>query len=489
MKKTRSIKLAKAGVLLGVVPVLIWAYEYGPNPGYSGVPGEHDGATCATSGCHVGTPLNGGAGSVTVTFPNGMTYTPGATQHLKVTIADPSQRAWGFELTARQASSTSTVAGAFASTDNRTQVVCSHPDLFIFTDVPFNGSGSQSCDSASPLQYIEHSLSGYNATKGTTGSAAYEFDWTPPPSNVGNVTIYVAGNAANGDLQPTGDHIYSATYTLTPGTASTGTGAPAIDPTLGVQNQTSAPGAPGVAVAPGSLIAIYGSNFATALASADTIPLSTKLANVSVTFGGVPAPMVGIAPGLKMGSQTVDQINAVVPWEVTPGTVPVVVTTNAGASAQANVSIGAAGPGIFYIATDSGGVNRPLAYNNSDNTFAYPSGIFGSNLNSRPASIANDILVIWCTGLGAVTVQPPDGAPATNASGQFVESDTLTKPFVMVGGRQAAVLFSGLTQYPSIYQMNVKLDAATPTGDAVPLQIQMGSVPITTDQLKIAVTK
>jgi uncharacterized protein (TIGR03437 family) len=486
MERTRSIKLAKIGVLVGVVPVLIWAYEYGPNPGYAGVPGEHDGATCATSGCHVGTALNAGGGSVTITFPNGMTYTPGATQHLMVTIADPAQRAWGFEFTARQASSTSTVAGSFASTDNHTQVVCSHPDLFIFTDLPFSGAGSQSCDSASPLQYIEHSLSGYNATKGTTGSATYEFDWTPPATNAGNITIYVAGNAANGDLTPNGDHIYSATYTLTPAAAAV---PPSIDPTLGVQNQTSAPGAAGVAVAPGSLVAIYGSNFATALSSADTIPLSTKLANVSVTFAGAPAPMVGIAPGLKIGNQTVDQINAVVPWEVTSGTVPVVVTNSAGASTPVNLSIAAAGPGIFYIATDSSGVNRPLAYNNNDNTFAYPSGIFGSNLNSRPASIANDILVIWCTGLGAVNVQPPDGAPATNASGQFVESDTVTKPVVMVGGRQATVLFSGLTQYPSIYQVNVKLDAATPTGDAVPLQIQMGSFPITTNQLKIAVTK
>jgi uncharacterized protein (TIGR03437 family) len=486
MERTRSIKLAKIGVLLGIVPVLIWAYEYGPNPGYAGVPGEHGGATCATSGCHVGTALNAGGGSVTVTFPNGMTYTPGATQHLRVTIADPSQRAWGFEFTARQASSISTVAGTFASTDNHTRLMCSQPDLFIFQPLPFNGPGSQVCDSASTLQYIEHSIDGYNATKGTTGSATYGFDWTPPVSNIGNITIYVAGNAANGDLTPNGDHIYSATYTMTPAAAAA---PPSIDPTLGVQNQTSAPGAPGVAVAPGSLVAIYGSNFASALTSADTIPLSTQLANVSVTFDGVAAPIVAIAPGLKIGNQTVDQINAVVPWEVKSGTVPVVVTNSAGVSASANLSIAAAGPGIFYIATDSTRVNRPLAYNNNDNTFAYPSGIFGSNLNSRPASIANDILVIWCTGLGAVTVQPPDGAPATNASGQFVESDTVTKPVIMVGGRQATVLFSGLTQYPSIYQVNVKLDAATPTGDAVPLQIQMGSLPITTDQLKIAVTK
>jgi uncharacterized protein (TIGR03437 family) len=262
---------------------------------------------------------------------------------------------------------------------------------------------------------------------------------------------------------------------------------PAIDSSLSVQNQTIAPNAKGQPVAPGSLVAIYGTNFASAMAAADTIPLSTKLADVSVTFNGMAAPMVGIAPGLTIGSQKVDQINAIVPWGVTPGTVQVSVTRGGASSAPVNVPIADTSPGIFYIATDSTGVNRPLVYNNSDNTFSYPTNAFGTNLKTRPASISKDILILWCTGLGAVTVTPPDGAPATNSSGQFVESDTKATPVVLVGGRQAKVMFSGLTQYPSIYQINITLDASTPMGDAVPIQVQMDGV-TTTDQLKIAVT-
>ena len=49
-------------------------------------------------------------------------------------------------------------------------------------------------------------------------------------------------------------------------------------------------------------------------------------------------------------------------------------------------------------------------------------------------------------------------------------------------------VFSGLTQYPSIYQINVKLDPGTPTGSAVPIQIQFSGGTPTTDQLKIAVS-
>ena len=263
---------------------------------------------------------------------------------------------------------------------------------------------------------------------------------------------------------------------------------PTIDPTFSVQNQTAAPNAPRQVVAPGSLVAIYGNNLANVASAASAIPLSPSLGGLSVTFNGVAAPIVGIAPGVKVGTQTLDQINAIVPWEVTPGVVPVVITRGAVSSPAMNIQVAATSPGIFYIATDNSGVNRPLVYNNSDNTFAYPAGSFGTSLNTRPASISKDAIVVWCTGLGTVTVTPTDGAPATNAAGQFVESDTTAKPVVLVGNRQATVTFAGLTQYPSIYQINITLDPATPTGDAVPIQIQMNGV-TTTDQLKIAVAK
>ena len=127
MDRARGIKLAKLGLIIGVVPVLLWAYEYGPNPGYVGVPADPttntpaenaqpngSPATCAAVGCHTGPADNpANKGSVTVTFPDGMTYTPGVTQHLIVKIADSAttQTAWGFELTARLAEQNPAEAG------------------------------------------------------------------------------------------------------------------------------------------------------------------------------------------------------------------------------------------------------------------------------------------------------------------------------------------------------------------------------------------
>src|SRR5947208_6141090 len=99
MHRNRRILVAKAVVILSTVPLLIYAYEYGPDAGVAGVPGEA--GTCNQSGCHTGNTVNGAGGNVTVTFPNGLTYTPGVKQHLVVTITDSTAKRWGFELTAR----------------------------------------------------------------------------------------------------------------------------------------------------------------------------------------------------------------------------------------------------------------------------------------------------------------------------------------------------------------------------------------------------
>src|ERR1017187_2052975 len=116
MKIKRKLYIAKAAVIMAAIPILVWAYEYGLNSGYSGVPNEL--VTCTASWCHVGTTNNpANKGSVSVAFPGGQTYLPGVKQHLVVTIADPAQRAWGFQLTARLVTDTTTMAGTFASTD------------------------------------------------------------------------------------------------------------------------------------------------------------------------------------------------------------------------------------------------------------------------------------------------------------------------------------------------------------------------------------
>jgi len=265
-------------------------------------------------------------------------------------------------------------------------------------------------------------------------------------------------------------------------------GTPTIDPNLGVQNQGNFKA--GEPVAAGSFVAIFGTNFASSLTLADSIPLSNSLANVGVTFNGVPAPMVAVGHNVNAAGD--DQINAQMPWNVlsngaTTGAAQVIVTRNNASSSPGTVMIVPAAPGLLIVGQDSTGVLRPVAYNNSDSTLAVPANAFPGT-PVRPAKV-NDptTLVLLATGLGAVTFTPPNGSPPV-VNGQFVESDTLTKPVVLVGGVQANVVFSGLSpQYPSLYQINVVLNPGTPTGNAVPVIIQMNGLQSRSD-LMIAVT-
>src|ERR1022692_3294732 len=202
MERKRKLFIAKTAVILGVIPVLIWAHEYGPDAGYCNVPKE--GGSCAQSGCHVGTAnASTNKGSIAVNFPNGATYTPGVKQHLTVTISDPAttQRAWGFQLTARNASASATLAGTFASTDALTTLMCASANRGQQLEVDYSATKAQTCPASLTLQYIEHSLTGYQSSLGHTGSYDYQsslghtgsydyqFDWTPPATNVGNITI------------------------------------------------------------------------------------------------------------------------------------------------------------------------------------------------------------------------------------------------------------------------------------------------------------
>src|SRR5215831_3248243 len=126
MERKRKLIMAKAAIVVSAIPFILYAYETGPDAGVAGVPGEL--GTCNQLGCHTGNPVNADGGSVSVAFPNGLTYTPGVKQHLVVSVDDSKQKKWGFELTARTAD-TKTMAGTFSPTDNRTQVVCAPADL------------------------------------------------------------------------------------------------------------------------------------------------------------------------------------------------------------------------------------------------------------------------------------------------------------------------------------------------------------------------
>jgi uncharacterized protein (TIGR03437 family) len=464
MQRQRKIFWAKTAVIFSAVPLLIWAHEYGPDPGYCNVPNEL--GTCLNIGCHVGPALNSAGGSVTVTFPNGLTYTPGVKQHLVVTISDPatSQGAWGFQLTPRLASNTATMAGSVASSDANTLVMCADANFFTEFAVDYVAGQAQTCPSnAKPpfvLTYIEHSLQGYTATLGTLKSATYQFDWTPPATNQGNVTIYIAGNAGPLAGAPTQNnaHIYTNTYTLTPASSA---------PSPTVTKVVSASGFGGFStIAPGTYIEITGTN----LASDTRIWAGTdfngnnapqSLDNTSVSIGGQSAFVYYISP---------TQVNALVPGGVVSGTQQLTVTAGGATSAAFNVNVAALEPGLLALPQSPwlNGSKQYVVAQGQDGAFILPAGTTIQGYTVRPAK-PNETLTIYGIGFGPVNPTIPFGQIVT-------QLNSLANAVTMqVGGQNVTLSYQGLApNLVGLYQFNMVVPAGA-TGDSALTFTQAGS--------------
>ena len=232
------------------------------------------------------------------------------------------------------------------------------------------------------------------------------------------------------------------------------------------------------AVAPGSVVSIFGSGMAAAPLDFDTVPLSATIGSTTVFFNGEPAALYWVSGG---------QVNAQLPWDllangVTSGTVNVTVQNGAVTSAPVPVQLAALAPGIYSLPD---GIGYAAAVNNADGSIAAPVGAI-PGVNTHPAHVG-DTLILYATGLGPVSIDgqtsspPPLGAPASDATRY-----TLTVPTLLIGGTQAQILYSGLMQeLVGINQVTFVVPAVTP-GSSIPIQLVEGGV-TSTDQVVIAI--
>jgi uncharacterized protein (TIGR03437 family) len=377
---------------------------------------------------------------------------------LTVTVSDAAQNAAGFELTARLASSPSIMAGSFAATDANTQLMCSQPNLVVFE--PVLNTSPQSCASGFTLQYIEQSLAGFNNSVGHP-SYTFSFTWTPPCTNVGNVTIYVAAAAGSGNMpSQDSDHIYATTYTVSP---ATGGNAPAIS--CGVVTAGAFGGF--AAAAAGSWIEIYGTNLGPSTGyqwqgsdfSGNNAP--TKLQGVSVSINGQSAFVDYVSAG---------QVNAQVPNGVGTGPAAVTVTTSNGSSAPYTLTLNALEPGLLAPSSFTIGGNQYVVAFNSDGSYTLPT-TSTLGLNSHPAR-PGDTLVIYGVGFGPAVANgiPIPPGVVVNQANSLINSMQM-----FFGGAPVALTYQGLaTSAVGLYQFNVVVPSSIANSDAVPLTFDVG---------------
>jgi uncharacterized protein (TIGR03437 family) len=246
----------------------------------------------------------------------------------------------------------------------------------------------------------------------------------------------------------------------------------------------------GTASAPGSLVSIYGNYPGAAQATADTaaaFPLS--LGGASVTFNGVPAPMVSIFP--KGGAPV---INAQIPFEVLDagkssgqpsGTASVVVTISGQSSSPQSFPIAPFAPGIFTIPPDGLGTAILVYLDPADQIVkiaapASASAAFGVPCAPIPRGASG---FFYVTGLGTMTPPVADGD-----GGGAITHSADQQPVVLVGGAAASLIFAGQApNYPGIGQVNITIPDNAPVGDAVPLQLQSADGTVASNIAAIAI--
>jgi uncharacterized protein (TIGR03437 family) len=202
-------------------------------------------------------------------------------------------------------------------------------------------------------------------------------------------------------------------------------------------------------ISPGQIITLFGSGIGPAAATgAPSLPFPTTLGGVRVLMRWS-GNTTGTAIPVYYVSAT--QINAITPF-TGPGNYDLVtfqVEYNGQTSNQVSVWKGPSSPGLFMVPTASsptaGAIQRFPDY---------------SLITSANRAKAGDTVILYMTGLGAVTGGTVAGAAPTTTSTVTSRVDVYID-----GELQAPVDFKGVSGFGGFYQMNIRIPSGLSAGE------------------------
>ncbi len=194
----------------------------------------------------------------------------------------------------------------------------------------------------------------------------------------------------------------------------------------------------GGALAPGTIVQIYGSGLAAGAASAAAIPLPTTLNNTSVVIGGIPAPLYYVSSG---------QINAQIPFSLTPNSrYQVLASANGALTTPISIQIAPVTPG--FAAYSGGGL---IAQHAADSSL----------ITAQSPAKPGEYVVAYLAGMGPTTVPVQTGAGSPTDPLAW----TSVTPVLTLNGAAAPLLYWGMTPgLVGLYQLDFQIPAGTPSG-------------------------
>jgi uncharacterized protein (TIGR03437 family) len=214
----------------------------------------------------------------------------------------------------------------------------------------------------------------------------------------------------------------------------------------------------GGGLAPGEIVSLFGNRIGPATPDAGRFDsdgnLASDLAGVQVFLGGLPAPLLYAGP---------NQINLIAPFGIPAGaSAPLELRRDGSVVAAFDVRTAPQAPAFFTRDSSGGGLAAALNQDGSVNSASNPAG-------------AGSAVVLFATGMGAMTPQPADGSHPPGIANVPAASYT-----AMVNGYPATIEYIGNapTLVEGVVQVNVRLP------DPIPASGQAGiaTVVVMTDQ-------
>jgi uncharacterized protein (TIGR03437 family) len=196
-------------------------------------------------------------------------------------------------------------------------------------------------------------------------------------------------------------------------------------------------------VAPNEFVSIFGTGLAASTVKATTLPLQTTLGGVQVTVNGTAAPVLYVSS---------TQITFLVPSSISPANgvfyATIAVSNGSAQSNQVTVYTSNTSPGVISLAASGIG---PVAAQHSNFT----------TIGATSPAQANESVILYLVGLGAVTPAPADGAAASATT-----LSNVTAPVgVNIQNETATTSFVGLTPTATgLYQINAAIPAGVSSG-------------------------
>jgi uncharacterized protein (TIGR03437 family) len=326
-------------------------------------------------------------------------------------------------------------------------------------DIPFDGiavsaNGGQdgtgvlwetTGDHSNPI--VPGTLHAFDASN--PGHELWNSGMVPTRDQLGSFAKFVSPTVVNGNVYvPTFSNTV-AVYGLLPSTSTGGSqSTPVISAVANaasyVQNSVS----------PGEEIMVFGTNVGPSSSAGLQVEdgfLTTSLAGARVFFDGIAAPMVSAGP---------NQVTAIAPFELTPGSTQVQIEFQGQSSPPVTLIVAPATPGLFSANGSGSGQGLILNHNGTGNSV-------------RNAAQLGSVITLFATGAGQTTPVGQDGAIASGGS--------LPQPVlpvsVQIDGQPAQVIYAGAAPglVQGILQINVVVPTTASVGATVPVFLQVGT--------------